>query len=196
MADTVLDFLLEDLKLIVSKNTCFIISDMDQIKSVYNDFTVVRSFLRQLKDDHNGDCFLEQVKDLACEALEDLDSFILNVILKEDEEMCGKIYHAFDPPKKLRYIAEAINSIKKKMEKNPHAVSMPILEVSTQSISEAIRPQVDFHPNFVLLILTDNVNCEVGFQHLSCTLQVKIRSVSVVFPESFKIANGISQSFI
>ncbi|CAA2938933.1 late blight resistance homolog R1B-14 [Olea europaea subsp. europaea] len=146
MADKVLDFLLEDLKLIVSKKTCFIISDMDQIKSVYDDFTFV---LKQLKDDHNGDCFLEQVKDLASEALEDLDSFIINVILKEDEEMCGKIYHAFDPPKKLTYFAEAINSVKKKMEKDPQAVSMPILEVSTQSLSEAIRPQVEYDEVFM-----------------------------------------------
>ncbi|KAL2489995.1 Disease resistance protein (CC-NBS-LRR class) family [Forsythia ovata] len=147
MVDTLVDFVLEDLKLIVSKNTCFNIADMDQIKSVNDDFTFIRYYLEQLKDDRNGDeqrdFFLAQVKDLACEALKYLDSFIVNVILKEDEEICGKIYHAFDSPEKLRYFAEAINSFKKTMEKNTLTVSMQKLEVSTESLSKTIRPQVE-----------------------------------------------------
>ncbi|CAK9167221.1 unnamed protein product, partial [Ilex paraguariensis] len=118
MAQTVVEFLLEDLKQLLDHSSNSVLAEKDAIETLYEELEFIRSFLCDLQSCNQHEVLanlVARIKDTACDALNYLDYFALSVINGEYKTISGQTNGVFDHFPKLRNFREEIKSIKKEV---------------------------------------------------------------------------------
>lgn len=121
MADTAVDFLLEDLKHILSYSSInFIIAEKDQIESLIMDLEFIRAFLDDSEEKCNANdqlnLLVAHIQDVAWKTLDDLDSFVCGVLMQKDEILAGQVVGVFHHSSTLESFEKEIQFIKTKVK--------------------------------------------------------------------------------
>ncbi|KAD7117598.1 hypothetical protein E3N88_04866 [Mikania micrantha] len=120
MADAVVEFLLENLKQLLLYNSDLISGVKDRVESLYKELSLMKAFLKDSKEKRSEYEYVRelvrQIRDVAYEAEDTIDTFVVNAAMQKERSTFGKIFHALDYPTKLRSVAKDIESIKTKVK--------------------------------------------------------------------------------
>ncbi|KAL4573301.1 hypothetical protein LXL04_020101 [Taraxacum kok-saghyz] len=120
MADAVVEFLLENLKQLLLYNSDLIYGVKGQVDSLHRELSLMNAFLKDAKEKRNEYKYVRelvgQIRDVAYEAEDIIDTFVVNATMQKERSTFNKIVHVFDYPTKLRSVAKDIEAIKTKMK--------------------------------------------------------------------------------
>ncbi|KAK1423626.1 hypothetical protein QVD17_18932 [Tagetes erecta] len=120
MADAVVEFLLDNLKQLLLYNSDLIYGVKGQVESLYKELSLMKAFLKDSKEKRSEYEYVRelvrQIRDVAYEAEDTIDTFVVNAAMQKERSTLSKIVHVFDYPAKLRNVAKDIESIKKKVK--------------------------------------------------------------------------------
>lgn len=120
MADAVVEFLLENLKQLLLYNVDLISGVKDQVESLYRELSLMKAFLRDSKEKRSEyetvREIVRQIRDVAYEAEDVIDTFVVNAAMQKARSTLSKIVHVLDYPVKLRSVAKEIETIKMKVK--------------------------------------------------------------------------------
>ncbi|KVH96369.1 disease resistance protein RPP13-like [Cynara cardunculus var. scolymus] len=120
MADAVVEFLLDNLKQLLLYNSDLICGVKGQVDSLYKELSLMKAFLKDSKEKRSEYEYIRelvrQIRDVAYEAEDTIDTFVVNAAMQKERSTLSKIVHAFDYPAKLRSVAKDIESIKTKVK--------------------------------------------------------------------------------
>ncbi|CAL5430487.1 unnamed protein product [Camellia sinensis] len=114
MAETTVDFLMENLKQLMHRRINLNQDEKDQIESLYVEFGFLRTFLKdcdeKLYDPKQVINLVKRIRDLANKAEDTIDLFVVNVVLNV------KMGHVCDRSLNLGHVKEEIEAIKTELE--------------------------------------------------------------------------------
>lgn len=120
MADAVVEFLLDNLKQLLLYNVDLISGVKDQVESLYKELSLMKAFLKDSREKRTEyemvRELVRQIRDVAYEAEDIIDTFVVNVAMHKSRSTMSKIVHALDYPK-MRSVAKDIENIKVKVKK-------------------------------------------------------------------------------
>nr|XP_043640332.1 putative late blight resistance protein homolog R1A-10 [Erigeron canadensis]XP_043640333.1 putative late blight resistance protein homolog R1A-10 [Erigeron canadensis] len=120
MADAVVEFLLDNLKQLLLYNSDLVFGVKDQVESLYKELSLMKAFLKDSKEKRSEYEYVRelvrQIRDVAYEAEDTIDTFVVNATLQRERSTLKKIAHVFEYPAKLRSVAKDIESIKTKVK--------------------------------------------------------------------------------
>ncbi|KAM7530027.1 hypothetical protein LguiB_033437 [Lonicera macranthoides] len=113
MADSVVSFLLENLTQLLKNETKLLYGVGDQVRSLQLELTIINQFLRNSteKREKVGD-LVSLIRDVAHEAEDIIDSFIINMAKHKRRNTVDKFLHSLQHTSMLRSVATDIESIK------------------------------------------------------------------------------------
>ncbi|CAL5354682.1 unnamed protein product [Camellia sinensis] len=114
MAETTVDFLMENLKQLMHHKINLNEDEKDQIESLYVEFRFLRNFLKdcdeKLYEPKQVSNLVKRIRDLANKAEDTIDLFVVNVVLNV------KMGHVCDRSLNLGHVKEEIEAIKTELE--------------------------------------------------------------------------------
>ncbi|THG16825.1 hypothetical protein TEA_004102 [Camellia sinensis var. sinensis] len=114
MAETTVDFLMENLKQLMHHKINLNEDEKDQIESLYVEFGFLRTFLKdcdeKLYEPKQVSNLVKRIRDLANKAEDTIDLFVVNVVLNV------KMGHVCDRSLNLGHVKEEIEAIKTELE--------------------------------------------------------------------------------
>ncbi|GMP93041.1 hypothetical protein CsSME_00043035 [Camellia sinensis var. sinensis] len=114
MAETTVDFLMENLKQLMHHKINLNQDEKDQIESLYVEFRFLRNFLKdcdeKLYEPKQVSNLVKRIRDLANKAEDTIDLFVVNVVLNV------KMGHVCDRSLNLGHVKEEIEAIKTELE--------------------------------------------------------------------------------
>ncbi|KAA8529814.1 hypothetical protein F0562_034329 [Nyssa sinensis] len=120
MADAVVDFLLENLKQLLLYNVDLISGVKDQIESLYRELSLMKAFLKDSMEKRSEyetvRELVRQIRDVAYEAEDIIDTFVVNAAMQKARSTMRKIVHVLDYSTNLRNVGKEIESIKAKVK--------------------------------------------------------------------------------
>ncbi|KAL8229354.1 hypothetical protein R6Q57_014254 [Mikania cordata] len=120
MADAVVEFLLENLKQLLLYNSDLISGVKDRVESLYKELSLMKAFLKDSKEKRSEYEYVRelvrQIRDVAYEAEDTIDAFVVNAAMQKERSTFGKMIHALEYPSNLRSVAKDIESIKTKVK--------------------------------------------------------------------------------
>lgn len=120
MADAVVEFLLDNLKQLLLYNSDLIYGVKGQVESLYKELSLMKAFLKDSKEKRSEYEYVRelvrQIRDVAYEAEDTIDTFVVNAAMQRERSTLSKIVHVFDYPAKLRSVAKDIEAIKSKVK--------------------------------------------------------------------------------
>ncbi|CAK9149187.1 unnamed protein product [Ilex paraguariensis] len=133
MADSVVDFLLEDLRQVLSRCTALILEEMVPIEVLYEDLKFIKDFLRDSKEKFNESDELKilvtHIGEMASKALVDLDMFTIISLMYEGMNISERFYQVFGRSQKVRDMILEVKSIKKQVleiyDKKLYSIAVP-----------------------------------------------------------------------
>ncbi|XP_076912008.1 putative late blight resistance protein homolog R1B-14 [Bidens hawaiensis] len=153
MADAVVEFLLDNLKRLLLYNAELISGLKGQVESLYKELSLMKAFLKDSKEKRSEYEYVRelvrQIRDVAYEAEDIIDTFVVNAVLQKERSTFSKMVHVFDHPAKLRSVAKDIESIKEKVkeiyEKNKFGIEALYAGESSKKPSSLKRrtPEVE-----------------------------------------------------
>ncbi|XP_015892646.3 disease resistance protein RPP13 [Ziziphus jujuba] len=121
MADSVASFVLEKFAEVLKQEISLLSGVKEQVKSLENELVMINGFLRnsegdqqqqqQQQHDHNDavkEAFIEQIRDVARDAEDVIDKYIVHVIKQKRRTIPGKLLHSLD----VHDVANTITDIK------------------------------------------------------------------------------------
>ncbi|KAK1390114.1 hypothetical protein POM88_018292 [Heracleum sosnowskyi] len=116
MADAVVEFLLENLKQLLLYNVDLISGVKEQVESLYRELSLMNAFLRDSKEKRSQyevvREIVRQIRDVAYEAEDIIDNFIVTAALQRTRNRISRIVHVLDS----RNIARDIELIKTRIK--------------------------------------------------------------------------------
>lgn len=152
MADAVVEFLLENLKQLLLYNADLISDLKGQINSLYRELSLMNAFLKDSKEKRSEYEYVRelvrQIRDVAYEAEDTIDAFIVNAAMHKERSTLRKFTHGLEYATKLRAVAKDIEAIKKKVKdiydnKMFGIEALYTAETSNKSSSQRRKPVVE-----------------------------------------------------
>ncbi|XP_023877815.1 putative inactive disease susceptibility protein LOV1 [Quercus suber] len=116
MADSVVSFLLENLTQLLSQESKLLGGVKDQVRLLHNELRMINVFLQNTEGKrHENDLVKEvvsQIRDVAYEAEDVVDIFIMTVTQHRIRNKLMKVIHSFDRASTLHEVAKKIETIK------------------------------------------------------------------------------------
>lgn len=146
------EFLLDNLKQLLLYNSDLIYGVKGQVDSLYKELSLMKAFLKDSKEKRSEYEYVRelvrQIRDVAYEAEDTIDTFVVNAAMQKERSTLSKIVHAFDYPAKLRSVAKDIESIKTKVKEiyDKKMFGIEALyagESSNRSSSQRRKPMVE-----------------------------------------------------
>ncbi|XP_059649788.1 disease resistance protein RPP13-like [Cornus florida] len=120
MADPAVGFLLENLKQLLVYNVDLISGVKKQVESLCTDFDLMQAFLKDSNEKRSEyetlRVLVRKIRDVAYEAEDIIDTFVVNAAVQKARSTMGKIVHAVDYTLTLRSVAKDIEEIKAKVK--------------------------------------------------------------------------------
>ncbi|KAM7487799.1 hypothetical protein LguiB_025283 [Lonicera macranthoides] len=120
MADAVVEFLLENLKQLLLYNVDLISGVKDQVESLYKELSLMKAFLRDSREKRieyeTVRELVRQIRDVAYEAEDKIDTFVVNAALQKARGTMSKIVHVLEYQTMLRSIGKDIETIKSRVK--------------------------------------------------------------------------------
>lgn len=151
MADAVVEFLLANLKELLLYHADLLYGLKDQVESLHKELSLMKAFLKDSREKRNEFEYVReivrQITDVAYEAEDIIDAFVVNAAMQKSRSTVSKMLHAFNASG-LRNVAKEIESIRAKVKeiydkKMFGIVSMPGGEPSRKSRQEKRLPVVE-----------------------------------------------------
>ncbi|XP_015952837.1 putative disease resistance RPP13-like protein 3 [Arachis duranensis] len=115
MADSVISFVLDNLSQLLAREANLLCGVDDRVRSLQSDLSIINVFLKTSEGKTKKDIdkeVLRQIRDVAHEAEDVIDTFVINVAMHRRRTMLGKMLRGFEHGKLLRDVAVKIDSIK------------------------------------------------------------------------------------
>lgn len=120
MADAVVEFLLANLKELLLYHTDLIYGLKEQVESLHRDLSLMKAFLKDSRERREESEYVRevvrQITDVAYEAEDIIDSFVVNEVMKKSRNTMKRMFYAFDNASVLRNVAREIESIRAKVK--------------------------------------------------------------------------------
>nr|POF01895.1 disease resistance protein rpp13 [Quercus suber] len=115
MADSVVSFLLENLTQLLTQESELLLGVKDQVRSLKNELSLINRFLQKTEGKRQDELVKEvvsQIRDVAYEAEDVIDTYIITVTEHRRRSKLGKLIHSCDRASTLHEVASKIDSIK------------------------------------------------------------------------------------
>ena len=116
MADSVVTFLLQNLTQLLAQESKLLGGVENQVRLLQNELSLINVFLQNTKGKRHGNELVKQVvsqiRDVAYEAEDVIDTFIVTVTKHRRRGKLRKVIHCFDRAKALHEVANKIENIK------------------------------------------------------------------------------------
>ncbi|KAK7836954.1 disease resistance protein rpp13 [Quercus suber] len=115
MADSVVSFLLENLTQLLTQESELLLGVKDQVRSLKNELSLINRFLQKTEGKRQDELVKEvvsQIRDVAYEAEDVIDTYIITVTEHRRKKQLGKLIHSCDRASTLHEVASKIDSIK------------------------------------------------------------------------------------
>ncbi|KAL4327534.1 hypothetical protein S245_043069 [Arachis hypogaea] len=115
MADSVISFVLDNLSQLLAREANLLCGVDDRVRSLQSDLSIINVFLKTSEGKTKKEIdkeVLRQIRDVAHQAEDVIDTFVVNVAMHRRRTMLGKMLHGFEHGKLLRDVAVKIDSIK------------------------------------------------------------------------------------
>nr|POE85020.1 putative disease resistance protein [Quercus suber] len=137
MADSVVSFLLENVTQLLSQESKLLGGVEDQVRSLQNELSLINAFLKNTDGKrHDNELVKEvvsQIRDVAYEAEDVIDTFIMAVTKHRRKGKLGKLVHSYNRAISFHEVANKIESIKiinKEIHDNRNKYGIEIAESS------------------------------------------------------------------
>ncbi|KAK7857877.1 putative disease resistance protein rdl6 [Quercus suber] len=131
MADSVVSFLLENVTQLLSQESKLLGGVEDQVRSLQNELSLINAFLKNTDGKrHDNELVKEvvsQIRDVAYEAEDVIDTFIMAVTKHRRKGKLGKLVHSYNRAISFHEVANKIESIKiinKEIHDNRNKISI------------------------------------------------------------------------
>jgi len=146
MGDNPVTFLLQYLPEVLNREANFLRGVEDQVKSLQRELSLINIFLENSVGERNEHPIVRevvrQIRDVAHEAHDVIDTFILNVAKHKGRSTVGKILHSVTHANMLHDVGrkiEAIDTEIKKIDKNRERYVIERTEARRSSVDEAAK---------------------------------------------------------
>nr|XP_023921043.1 disease resistance protein RPP13-like [Quercus suber] len=141
MADAVVTFLLQNLTQLLSQESNLLAGVEDQVKLLKNELSLVNVFLQNTEGKRHDSGLVKelvnQIRDVAYEAEDVIDTFILTMTKHRKRSKPRKVIHFFDRAIALHEVAHKIESIKNLIKETYNNRSKYGIEIAESSGGEA-----------------------------------------------------------
>ncbi|MED6182967.1 hypothetical protein PIB30_033569 [Stylosanthes scabra] len=115
MADTVISFVQDNLSQLLAREAKLLFGVEDRVRSLQSELSMInvllKTFQGKIKKEIEKEV-LRQISDVAHEAEDAIDTFVVNVAMYKCRTKLGRMLHGFEHAKLLHDVAEKIDSIK------------------------------------------------------------------------------------
>ena len=136
MADNVVTLLLENLTQLLTQEANLLYGVEDQVRLLKNDLSLINIFLEKTAGKRHDNLVKElvgQIRDVASEAEDVIDTFIVTVTKHTKRNILGKVIHSYDRASALHEVANKIESIKNVMNEINNNMSKYGIEIVESS---------------------------------------------------------------
>ena len=141
MADSVVSFLLENLTQLLIQESKLLGGVKDQVRSLQNELSLINAFLKNTEGkQHDNELVKEvvsQIRDVAYEAEDVIDTFIMTEMKHNRRSKLRKAIHYFERGSVLHEVASKIESIKNVIKEIYENRSKCGIEISESSGGDA-----------------------------------------------------------
>ena len=136
MADNVVTFLLENLTQLLTQEAKLLYGVEDQVGLLKNDLSLINVFLQKTagnRHDNLVKVLVSQIRDVAYEAEDVIDTFIVTETKHRKRNFLGQAIHSYDRRSALREVANEIERIKNVMNEINNNMSKYGIEIAESS---------------------------------------------------------------
>nr|XP_023902034.1 disease resistance protein RPP13-like [Quercus suber] len=136
MADNVVTFLLENLTQLLTQEAKLLCGVEGQVKLLKNDLSLINVFLQKTAGNRHDTLvkvLVSQIRDVAYEAEDVIDTFIVTVTKHRNRNILGKVIHSLDKVSAFREVANKIDFIKQEMNRINNKKSEYGIEIAESS---------------------------------------------------------------
>uniref|UniRef100_A0A7N2RDN9 4-hydroxy-3-methylbut-2-enyl diphosphate reductase n=1 Tax=Quercus lobata TaxID=97700 RepID=A0A7N2RDN9_QUELO len=146
MADAVVTFLLQNLTLLLSQESNLLAGVEDQVKLLKNELSLVNVFLQNTEGKRHDSGLVKelvnQIRDVAYEAEDVIDTFIMTITKHRKRSKPRKVIHFFDKAIALHEVAQKIESIKNLIKETYNNRSKYGIEIAESSGGDAEAEEI------------------------------------------------------
>ena len=146
MADAVVTFLLQNLTQLLSQESNLLAGVEDQVKLLKNELSLVNVFLQNTEGKRHDSGLVKelvnQIRDVAYEAEDVIDTFIMTITKHRKRSKPRKVIHFFDKPIAFHEVAQKIESIKNLIKETYNNRSKYGIEIAESSGGDAEAEEI------------------------------------------------------
>ncbi|KAL7000836.1 hypothetical protein U1Q18_001986 [Sarracenia purpurea var. burkii] len=121
MADTAVQFLLENLKQLLLYNAKLIVNVRDHVEGLIKDLSMLKAFLEDATEKRSEYKVVQElvrnIRTVTYQAEDAIDTFVVEAAVQKARSKIQKMFHIFDYPAKLRSVATEVETVREEVKK-------------------------------------------------------------------------------